>query len=605
MLKNMLVAVSMAMIPGLACAAENIGFDGPAVALHATPKYGPGFDHFDYVNANAPKGGAVVTGTIGTYDSLNGFILRGVAASGLGLTGVSLMVQSADEPFSLYPGLATRIAFPADEANVTFTLRDTAKWDDGQAITVDDVVWSFNTLKTKGHPQFQAYYNEVTKAEKIGQNQVRFTFRRTGNAELPLIVAQMPILPKHYWAKRDFDKTTLEPPLGGGPYRIARFEAGRSITYERVKDWWGANLPVYKGQYNVDEIRIDYYRDMDVLFEAFKAGKVDFREENIARNWATAYDFAAVQDGRVQKALLAHQLPQGMQGFVMNQRRPLFQDIRVREALNYLFDFEWMNKNLFFNAYTRTASYFENSELAARGLPTADEIAVLEPFKAQLPPELLTKEWRNPVTDGSGRSRDNLRHALDLLQKAGWILKDGKLVDHHGVQFRFELLLSSQSFERVALAYKQSLARAGIELDVRVVDAAQYQKRSESFDFDMLIEVLGQSLSPGNEQRDYWFSTSADRTGSKNIIGVKNPVVDALVDKIITAPDRASLITRVHALDRVLLWQWYVVPNWYLGSHRVAWWDRFGRPAIQPIYGDPGFPERWWVDTTKDNALKR
>lgn len=580
-------------------------FEGPAIALHTKPAYAPDFRHFAYVNPDAPKGGAVVTGTMGTFDSLNGYILRGVPASGLGLTGVSLMVQSEDEPFSLYGALASQISFPDDRSEVTFTLRDGAVWHDGTPIGAADVIWTLEALKTKGHPQFQAYYHDITKAEAVGKNKVKFTFARPGNAELPMIAAQMPILPKHYWEKRAFDQTTLEPPLGGGPYKIDKVDPGRSISYRRVDSWWGANLPVYRGMFNVDSIRIDYYRDSDVLLEAFKGGQIDFREENIARNWATAYQFDAIKQGRVQKAELAHQLPQGMQGFVFNLRRPIFQDVRVREALNYLFDFEWMNKNLFFNAYTRSRSYFENSELAARGLPSADELALLEPFRAQLPAAVFDREFRNPVTDGSGRSRDNLRHALNLLQQAGWTLKDGRLVDAKGVQFGFELLLNSQSFERVALAFKQSLQRAGIVLDVRVVDAAQYQKRGESFDFDMLIDVLPQSLSPGNEQRDFWHSATADKQGSRNSIGIKNPVVDALVEKIITAPDRAALITRVRALDRVLQWGWYVIPNWHLGIHRVAWWDRFGRPTIQPIYGNAGFPERWWVEAQKDAQLKR
>ena len=350
---------------------------------------------------------------------------------------------------------------------------------------------------------------------------------------------------------------------------------------------------------------MDYYRDSDVLFEAFKSGQIDFRLENIARLWATAYNFEAIKRGDVQKTELAHQLPQGMQAFIFNLRKPLFQDIRVREALNYLFDFEWMNKNLFFSAYTRNQSYFANSELASSGLPGPEEQALLEPFKDQLPPDLFTKPFTLPTTDGSGRSRDNLRHALALLEQAGWTLKDGKLLNGKGESFRFELLLNSQSFERIALAFRQSLSRAGIEMDVRAIDAAQYQKRSESFDFDMMIESMGQSLSPGNEQRDYWHSTQADKNGSRNLIGIKNPVVDALVDKIITAPDRKALITRVNALDRVLLSQWYVVPNWYIGKHRVAWWDRFGRPAIQPPYGGPGFPERWWVDPAKSARFKK
>jgi len=606
MVKNLIIS-SVILLVGLIMApiaqSAEPDYQGAAVALHSTPKYPPDFKHFDYVNPNAPKGGSVVMGAMGTFDSVNGYILRGVAASGLGVTGVTLMSQSEDEPFSLYPSLATDIAFPADVQSVVFTLRDTAKWQDGQPITVADVIWSLNTLKAKGHPQFQAYYNEVTKAEAIGKNQVKFTFARPGNAELPLVTAQMPILPKHYWEKHAFDQTTLEPPIGGGPYKIEKVDPGRSITYHRIPDWWGEKLPVNRGQNNVDVIRIDYYRDADVMLEAFKSGQIDFRLENIARNWANAYDFDAVKRGNVQKTELAHQLPQGMQAFIFNLRKPLFTDIQVRKALNELFDFEWMNKNLFFNAYTRNLSYFDNSELAARGVPNAAEIALLEPFRNQLPPTIFTEAFKLPITDGSGRNRDNLRRALGLFEQAGWVLKDGKLVNAKGENFQFELLLNSQSFERVALAFGQSLQRAGITMNVRVVDAAQYQKRSENFDFDMMIESMGQSLSPGNEQRDYWHSTQADQPGSRNMIGIKNPVIDAMVDKVITAPDRAALIDRVHALDRVLLSQYYVIPNWYIGKHRVAWWNRFGRPAVQPIYGGPGFPERWWVEKDSTTNL--
>jgi microcin C transport system substrate-binding protein len=606
MVKNFIIS-SVILLVGLIIApiaqSAEPDYQGAAVALHSTPKYPSDFKHFDYVNPNAPKGGSVVMGAMGTFDSVNGYILRGVAASGLGVTGVTLMSQSEDEPFSLYPSLATDIAFPADVQSVVFTLRDTAKWQDGQPITVADVIWSLNTLKAKGHPQFQAYYNEVTKAEAIGKNQVKFTFTRPGNAELPLVTAQMPILPKHYWEKHAFDQTTLEPPIGGGPYKIEKVDPGRSITYRRIPDWWGEKLPVNRGQNNVDVIRIDYYRDADVMLEAFKSGQIDFRLENIARNWANAYDFDAVKRGNVQKTELAHQLPQGMQAFIFNLRKPLFTDIQVRKALNELFDFEWMNKNLFFNAYTRNLSYFDNSELAARGVPNAAEIALLEPFRNQLPPTIFTEEFKLPITDGSGRNRDNLRRALGLFEQAGWVLKDGKLVNAKGENFQFELLLKSQSFERVALAFGQSLQRAGITMNVRVVDAAQYQKRSENFDFDMMIESMGQSLSPGNEQRDYWHSTQADQPGSRNMIGIKNPVIDAMVDKVITAPDRATLIDRVRALDRVLLSQYYVIPNWYIGKYRVAWWNRFGRPAVQPIYGSPGFPERWWVEKDSTTNL--
>lgn len=574
-----------------------------ALAMHGSPKYGAGFTHFEYADPKAPKGGEVRLHAIGTFDTLNGYALKGVAAVGLGLTYDTLLANSEDEAFTEYGLLAESVEVPDDRTWVTFTLRKDARWHDGRPVTADDVVFSFDTLKTKGHPFYRTYYADVAKAEKLGALKVRFTFAGGENRELPLIVGQMPVLPKHYWQKHEFDKTTLEPPLGSGPYRVEAFDAGRSITYARVPDYWGRDLPVNRGRHNFDRLRYDYYRDATVALEAFKAGEYDFREENVAKSWATAYEVPAVQQGLVRKEELRHERPTGMQGFVMNLRRPLFQDPRVRRALAYAFDFEWSNQNLFHGQYTRTASYFSNSELASRGLPGPEERAILEPLRGQIPAEVFTREYQPPASDGSGRIRDNLREAVELLGQAGWTVQGGKLVPAQGgPPFSFELLLNSPTWERIALPYAKNLERLGIEARVRTVDAAQYQKRVEEFDFDMIVDVFGQSLSPGNEQRDLWGSAAAAEPGSRNTIGLRDPAVDRLVELVVAAPDRDSLIHRARALDRVLLWGHYVIPHWHIRTFRVAFWDRFGRPATTPRYA-LGF-DTWWVDRDRETALR-
>jgi microcin C transport system substrate-binding protein len=574
------------------------------LSLFGNLKYPPTFKHFDYVNPDAPKGGEVRLAAIGTFDSLNPFVLKGVSAVGIGQIFDTLTVASTDEASTEYGLVAETVEVPADHSWVAFTLRPEAKFHDGSPITVDDVIWTFQALKTKGHPFYRSYYGQVAKAEAVGPRKVKFTFAPGENRELPLITGQMPVLSKAYWSKRDFEKTTLEPPLGSGPYRVESVDPGRSITYRRVKDYWAAKLPVRVGHDNFDVIRYDYYRDSTVALEAFKAGQYDFRQENVAKNWATAYNTPAVAQGLIKKEEIPNQVPTGMQAFVFNTRRPVFQDRRVRQALGYAFDFEWANKNLFFGAYARTKSYFSNSELASSGLPSPEEIKVLEPFRAQLPPDLFTKPYEPPKTDGSGDIRGNLREALAILKDAGWTVQGGKLVNaKSGGPLQFEVLLSDPSFERITLPFAKNLERLGVTARVRTVDTAQYQNRVDNFDFDMTVAVWPESLSPGNEQTDNWVSERAGDPGSRNLAGVRDPVVDKLVGLVISAPDRESLIARTRALDRVLLWGFYVIPHWHIQNFRVAYWDKFDRPRVPPKYA-LGF-DGWWVDAKKEAVLTR
>ncbi len=597
---RLLVAL-LFLFPGLSAAAEE---PAPAhgVAMHGDLKYGPDFTHFDYADPNAVKGGVVTLASIGTFDSLNPYILKGVPAAGLGLVFQSLTTQSLDEPFSEYGDIAESIIMPADRSWVAFDLRPEARWQDGEPITVEDVIFSLNILKTKGHPFYRAYYKNIVKAEKVGERRVRFTFDGTTNRELPLITGQMPILPKHYFEGREFDHATLDIPVGSGPYRIAKVDAGRSIVYERVKDWWGADLPVNKGRYNFDQVRYEYYRDSDVALEAFKAGQYDIRLENTAKLWATGYESPALEKGWIRKEEIPYEGSAGMQGFAYNTRRSIFSDRLVRQALGYAFDFEWTNKTLFYGAYRRTESYFANTELAARGLPSPEELKLLEPFRSELPEEVFTKEYHAPKTDGSGNIRKNLRIALRLLRKAGWRVRNGVLTNEKtGEKMRFEILLVSPAFERVAIPFTKNLKRLGIKARVRTVDTSQYQNRVDHFDFDMIVAVWGQSLSPGNEQRNYWSCAAAKTPGSRNYPGICQRAVDYLIDRIIQAPTRKDLVTATRALDRVLLWGHYVIPHWHIPYIRVAYWDKFGRPATTPRYGLDLFA--WWVDPDREARL--
>lgn len=572
------------------------------LAMHGAPKYGPDFKHFDYVNPDAPKGGVVRLASIGSFDSLNPFIIKGEAADGIGTIYDSLTVASADEPFTRYGLLAESMELADDRSWVIFNLRPEARWHDGKSVTVDDVIFTFETIRRDGAPQLKFYYADIRAIEKLGTHRVKFTFANGENRELPLIIGEQSILPKHYWEGREFNKTSLEPPLGSGAYKIESLEAGRFIVYSRVTDYWGASLPVNIGQNNFDVIRYDYYRDATVVIEAFKAGEFDFRNENSSKHWATAYDTPEVKDKLMIKEEIGHDRPAGMQGYVYNTRRPLFQDPRVREALAYAFDFERSNQTLFYSQYTRTRSYFQNSELEAKGKPSAEELKLLEPFRDQLPPRVFTEEYAPPGTDGSGRIRDNLREAVKLLKAAGWSIQDGKLRNAAGEPFEFEVMLVSPLFERITLPFAKSLERLGITTRVRTIDTAQYIKRLETFDFDMFVFVWGQSLSPGNEQHNFWSSAAADQPGSRNFAGVKNAAVDALIELIVKAPDRESLVSRVRALDRVLQWGFYVIPHWHIDYDRLVYWNKFGRPAVTPLQGAQF--GAWWVDTEKEARLK-
>ncbi len=577
---------------------------GHGIAMHGDLKYPADFRHFDYVNPDAPKGGRVKQATTGTFDSFNPFIVRGNPAAGISLIYDTLMTSSADEPFSEYGLLVEKVEMPEDRSRVAFTLRPEARWHDGQPVTPEDVIFSFETLRTKGQPFYRAYYGNVDTVRKTGPRTVEFTFKPGENRELPLILGQIPVLPKHWWEGKEFDSTSLEPPLGSGPYKIKSFEPGRRIVYERVKDYWGRDLPVNVGRYNFDEIEIDYYRDDTVELEAFKAGEYDFRVESSAKNWATSYDTPALRSGLMRKEEIPHRRPAGMQGFAFNTRRPMFQDPRVREALNYAFDFEWSNKNLFHDQYTRTRSYFDNSELAATGAPTPAELAILEPYRGKVPGEVFTRAYEPPKTDGSGDNRQNLRRAAELLAEAGWKVdpKTRKLTNADGQVMEFTILLVTPLFERIALPYVKNLERLGIKAHVRTVDTAQYRRLLDEFDYDVIVANWPQSLSPGNEQRSFWSSEYADRQGSQNYLGIKDPVVDELVEAVIAAPDRKSLVDRVRALDRVLTWGRWVVPQWHIPYDRIAYWDKFGRPSVVPEMGVQF--DTWWIDPKKAETLE-
>lgn len=576
-----------------------------ALSLFGDVKYGPNFKHFDYVNPDAPKGGHVRRPVDGrTFDSLNPFILKGTPSSAVGLVYESLTTGTNDEPATNYGLIAETIRHPEDYSWVEFALRPEARWHDGKPITPEDVIFSFEILIEKGAPFYAYYYRNVEKVLKTGPHSVKFVFDQAGNRELPHIMGQLEILPKHYWEGREFDTPSLDPPLGSGPYRVSEVKPGRSISLERVRDYWGRDLPVNRGQNNFDRITYEYFRDATVSLEAFKSGAYDFREENTAKTWATEYDFPALRKGQVVRREILHKRPTGMQAFAFNVRRSKFADMRVRHALGLAYDHEWTNKNIFFGQYTRTQSYFSNSELASTGLPSEAELALLEPFRDRLPPEVFTQAYRAPKTDGSGNNRANLRKAMQLLRAAGWAMQDGVLTHTaSGERMEFDILMRAGGmFDRVVAPFIDNLKRLGIKVGMRLVDPSQYQQRLEGFDFDMIIQAIPQSTSPGNEQRRYWSSQAADQAGSKNMIGIKNPAVDALIDKIIYAKNRADLVTACRALDRVLLHNHYLIPQHHIRTFRVAYWDRFGIPGVIPDYYH-GFPMTWWIDKEKDEAL--
>ncbi|WP_382424323.1 extracellular solute-binding protein [Fodinicurvata halophila] len=583
------------------------GDDAPepahGIAMHGEPKYPADFEHFDYVNPDAPKGGQVHLAALGNYDSFNPYIVRGVAANGADYLNDTLMVSSADEPFTMYGLIAESIRVPDDRSWAEFTLREDARWHDGEPITVEDVIFSLNILREEGHPMYRQYYANVDSAEKTGRRKVRFNFSGGENLELPLIIGQLPILPKHYWEERDFTRAVREPPVGSGPYRVADYELGRHVTYERVEDYWGKDLAVNQGRYNFDSIRYDYYRDETVIRQAVKAGEVDFRQENQAKAWALDYETPAAESGRLILEEIPHERPTGMQGFAMNTRRPVFSDPRVRRAMAYAFDFEWSNRNLFFGLYDRTESYFSNSELASRGLPEGRELELLEPHRDKLPEEVFEEEYFAPSTDGSGWPRENLKTAFELLEEAGWVVRDMELVhEDTGEQMRFEILIYSTAFERVVLPYVHNLRRLGIDPTVRLVDTSQYINRLREFDFDMTVASWGQSDSPGNEQRNYWSSAAAEMPGSRNLPGIQDPVVDALIEDVIQAGSREELIAATRAMDRVLLWGHYVVPHWHSRVDRLVYWNKFDHPETIP---EQGFSfDNWWIDEERARRLR-
>jgi microcin C transport system substrate-binding protein len=578
------------------------------LALLDEPRYAEGFKHFDYVNPNAPKAGTVRMATRGTFDNFNPVIagVKGNIASAVGLVFDTLMSESLDEADAWYGLLGEAVTYPSDVSSATYRLRAEAKWHDGKPVTPEDVIFSFDAFKHNS-PRYSAYYRHIAKAEKTGAREVTFSFDAPGNRELPVIIGQLMVLPKHWWEgadasgkKRDITATTLEPPLGGGPYRIKTFAAGRDVVLERVKDYWGRDVNVRVGTENFDIVSYEYFRDLTVQLEAFKGDQVDWQIEQSAQKWATAYDFPAVRDHRVVQELFTIRNIGRMQAFGFNTRRDKFKDARVRQAFDLAYDFEEMNKQLFYGQYQRISSYFDGTELASSGLPQGQELAILETVRDQVPPEVFTKPYTNPVGGNPEAVRNNLREALRLLKEAGYELRDRRLVNvKTNEPYGVEILVPDPTLERIALFYKPSLERLGMTVSVRSVDDVQYENRTRSWDFDIIMPLWAESLSPGNEQREFWGSQSADEPGSENYVGIKNPAIDALIDKVIFAKNRDELIAATHALDRVLLWNHFVVPQYTYDKERTARWDRFGHPDPMPKYGMAAFPSLWWWDEAK------
>lgn len=589
-----MMALRTAIISGLLLCTQAVAAPQHALTLYdEPPKYPANFKHVDYVNPDAPKGGTFRESAMGSFDSLNPFISKGVPADNITLVYDTLAQQGLDEPITEYGLIAGKIEKAPDNSWVRFYLRPEARFHDGHPVRAEDVVFTFETLIKQGTPIYRTYYADVAEVVAEDPLRVLFKFKHTSNRELPLILGQLLVLPKHWWAGRDFAKSSLEVPLGSGPYKVAEVKPGRSIRYERVKDYWGKDLPINKGLYNFDYRISDYYRDNTVALEALKAGQFDYWQEMTAKNWANAYNVPAVAEGRLIKEELPNGNPTGMQGFVFNIRKPMFQDVRVRKAISLLMDFEWTNKQLFNGAYTRTRSYFENSDMAATGLPGPAELAILEPLRGRVPPQAFTQAFAPPKTDASGMIRTQQREAYQLLQEAGWRIVDDKMVDTTGKPVSIEFMLFQTDFERVLLPFKRNLADLGIELVIRRVDVSQYVNRVRSRDFDMMVGSFPQSSSPGNEQREFWQSGSADNPGSRNYIGLKDPAIDELVEQLINADSRNSLVAHAKALDRVLQFGYYVIPNWHIKTYRVAYWNHLGHPKVPPRY-DVGI-NTWWI----------
>lgn len=588
-----------------------------AITILGTPALPKDFKNFPYVNPDAPKGGEVTFAMVGSFDGFNPYILRGNAAIGLGASwqpGVggtaagaagghvweSLLVGSANEVATGYGHLAETIEVPADGMWIAFDIRPQARFSDGTPVTAQDVVWTFNTLMEKGRPSVRVAYQDVKDAVAESDRRVVFHFKSNQNRELPLLVGGLPVLSMKWWSTRDFTKPLTEAPLGSGPYKVEKFELGRSVTYVRDPNWWARDMPTGRGFHNFDRVRIEYFRDPTVAFQAFKAGQIDYRQENISKQWATAYDFPAVANGLVRKDEIEHHLPLGIQGWIFNTRRPQFADRRVREALGQVFDFEWMNKNLFFGAYDRTTSYFGNTAQEAKGLPGPGELALLDPFKSGIAPEVFTLPFALPKTDGSGNNREGLRRALTLLEQAGWKIRDRKLVDASGKPMAFQILLNDPTLERIALPYQQWLQRLGIDVSVRTVDSAQFERLTDKYDFDMTTLIYPGSDLPGNELRDEFSCEGAKIQGGANLAGICDKAIDSLVATAINAQDRETLGTAGRALDRLLLNGWYMVPNWHDSKFKIATWNRFARPKVE--IRDGFVLDDWWID--KDLAAK-
>ncbi len=596
----LLLLLSAVVVPGVAAPTHGLSAFGDL-------KYPADFQHFDYVNPSAPRGGRIVTmgtGGVTTFDSFNGFILKGDSAQLLGLLFDTLMTRAADEPDAVY-GLVAREAEVADDRmSVTFTLRPEARFADGSPLTSADVVRSFELLKTQGHPSIQVSLRDVESSEAVGPTQVRYRFKGRNVRDLPMEVAGLPILSRAYYEKNDFTKTTLEPPLGSGPYRIKEFGQGSFVTYERRSDYWGNDLPVNRGTNNFGEIKILYFRDRTAELEALKAGVLDLREDFTSRHWATEYKLASVDQGRLIKLDLPDQTTSGAQGFFINMRKPKFSDVRTRQALGLAFDFEWSNANLFYGMYKRTGSFFDNSTMKATGTPSPAELALLEPLRADLPPAVFAPATEPPVSDGSGQDRKLLREASRLLTEAGWKRDGQRLVDASGAEFAIEFLMFEPSFERIVAPYVRNLKLLGINASIRQVEAAQYEERMKQFDFDLTVRRFTMSLTPGVELASFFSSQTADMTGSFNMAGLKSTAVDALIEHVTQAGSRSDLETAVRALDRALRAQYLWVPQWHKAAHNVAYWNIFGRPDVKPRYSR-GILDTWWIDADKAATIRR
>jgi microcin C transport system substrate-binding protein len=610
----MKIRTALAALILAVCAISASAQDGARHGLSAFGdlKYPAGFRHFDYVNPAAPKGGEVRNWELDTFDNLHPLVLKGVPAAGLDRSRgpdwlfESLMQRALDEPDAMYGRLAESVELGPERAWAAFNLNPNARWHDGLPVTADDVVFTFESVMKDGDPRRRLLYQDVAGVRAEGPRRVVFSFKPgESRRDMPLLVADMPVMSRAWFATRDFSRQQAEQPLASGPYRVERIVQGRSIVYRRVENWWGRDLPVNVGRYNFDTIRHEYFRDRDIAAEAFFTHEYDFRVDVTARHWAQMYDDKQpFKQGFIRKDELRDGTPSGVQGWFLNTRREKFADVRVREALNLAYDFEWANKTLFFGLYQRTRSMFANSNLEATGLPTPAEVALLEPFRDKLPPRLFAQDFQNPVTDGAGNPRDNLRRAQALLAGAGWTTKNGKLTNAKGEPFVMEFLMFEKSFDRIIEPYIRNLERLGISASMRIVDLSTWENRVRAHDFDIITRRYAMNQTPGVEMRTFWGSAAADTQGSYNVAGVKNPVVDALVEKIIAATDRQTLVAASHALDRVLMWNFYVVPHWYSGKIRLATWDRFGRPPQQPAYqGSDSLIELMWFDAEKNRRL--